>query len=138
LVKRTKFTHFERWRTKLVKNFDEGLIPNFAQTGGTKNIFNPIKKNIYFAHHKCEPACGTKRAKKVHTFLNCGTKRAKKVHTGRAKTQDGPKWAWLAHFVIPSPIVFFFLRICLKLFLWTIVPFLGFFFYLIPLPVALN
>jgi len=25
LVKRTKFTHFERWRTKLVKSFDEGL-----------------------------------------------------------------------------------------------------------------
>jgi len=25
LVKRTKFTHFGRWRTKLVKSFDEGL-----------------------------------------------------------------------------------------------------------------
>jgi len=25
LVKRTKFTHFERWKTKLVKSFDEGL-----------------------------------------------------------------------------------------------------------------
>ena len=33
--------HFERWMTKLVKNFDEGLIPNFAKTWGTKNIFNP-------------------------------------------------------------------------------------------------
>ena len=38
----TKFTHFGRWRTKLVKSFDEGLNPNFAQTWGTKNIFNPI------------------------------------------------------------------------------------------------
>jgi len=27
--------------TKLVKNFDEGLILNFAETWGTKNIFNP-------------------------------------------------------------------------------------------------
>jgi len=27
--------------TKLVKSFDEGLIPNFAETWGTKNIFNP-------------------------------------------------------------------------------------------------
>jgi len=25
LVKRTKFTHFGRWKTKLVKSFDEGL-----------------------------------------------------------------------------------------------------------------
>ena len=32
---------FERWRTKLVKSFDEGLIPNFAETWGIKNIFNP-------------------------------------------------------------------------------------------------
>jgi len=34
----------ERWMTKLVKSFDEGLIPNFAETWGTKNIFNPIFK----------------------------------------------------------------------------------------------
>jgi len=27
--------------TKLVKSFDEGLIPNFVETWGTKNIFNP-------------------------------------------------------------------------------------------------
>jgi len=46
LVKRTKFTHFERWRTKLVKSFDEGLIPNFAETWGTKNIFNPKYKHL--------------------------------------------------------------------------------------------
>jgi len=37
--------HFERWRTKLVKSFDEGLIPNFAETWESKNIFNP--KNNY-------------------------------------------------------------------------------------------
>jgi len=43
--------HFERWRTKLVKNFDEGLILKFAETWGTKNIFNSkynvehLKKN---------------------------------------------------------------------------------------------
>jgi len=35
--------HFERLKTKLVKIFDEGLIPNFAETWGTKNIFNPRK-----------------------------------------------------------------------------------------------
>jgi len=28
--------------TKLVKSFDEGLIPNFPETWGTKNIFNPF------------------------------------------------------------------------------------------------
>ena len=33
--------YFGRWRTKLVKSFDEGLNLNFAQTWGTKNIFNP-------------------------------------------------------------------------------------------------
>ena len=37
--------HFGRWRTKLVKSFDEGLIPNFAETWGTKNIFNPNNNN---------------------------------------------------------------------------------------------
>jgi len=28
--------------TKLIKSFIEGLIPNFAETWGTKNIFNPF------------------------------------------------------------------------------------------------
>jgi len=40
LVKKTKFTHFERWITKLVINFDEKLISNFAETWEIKNIFN--------------------------------------------------------------------------------------------------
>jgi len=35
--------HFEKWKTKLVKSFDEGLILNFAETWGTKNIFNLSK-----------------------------------------------------------------------------------------------
>jgi len=42
----TKFTHFGRWMTKLVKSFDEELIPNFAETWGTKNIFNPKEKDV--------------------------------------------------------------------------------------------
>jgi len=29
--------------TKLVKSFDEELIPNFTETRRTKNIFNPLK-----------------------------------------------------------------------------------------------
>ena len=44
--------HFKRWRTKLVKSFDEGLIPNFAETWGIKNIFNPnfyLKINYTFS-----------------------------------------------------------------------------------------
>jgi len=44
----TKFTHFERRRTKLVKSFDEGLIPNFAETWRTKNIFNPYYYYYYY------------------------------------------------------------------------------------------
>jgi len=27
--------------TKLVKSFENGLIPNFTETWGTKKIFNP-------------------------------------------------------------------------------------------------
>jgi len=42
LVKNTKFTHCQRWMTKLVKIFEERLITNFTQTWGTKNIFNPL------------------------------------------------------------------------------------------------
>ena len=36
MVKRTKFTYFRRWRTKLIKSFDERLNSNFAQTWGPK------------------------------------------------------------------------------------------------------
>jgi len=32
LVKRTKFTYFERCKTKLVKHFKDGLISNFTET----------------------------------------------------------------------------------------------------------
>jgi len=39
--------HFERWSIKLVKSFDEGLIPKFAETWGTKNIFNPYTFSVY-------------------------------------------------------------------------------------------
>jgi len=31
--------------TKLVKSFDEGLIPKFAETWESKNIFNPVELN---------------------------------------------------------------------------------------------